>query len=484
MLLSYLLSIAATVTHVKCAINEAAFASADIINKDVAIIGGGASGTYAAVRLREDLNKSIIVIEKDNRFGGHVNTYFDPVSKASIDYGVLAYLRYGNSAAFFERFNIPITPFVPQSGGQTTYVNSADGSLLSSYTPPSFPAAAAAIAKWVNVTSQYTDHLLPGLWNFWSPSKIPSDLLLPFGEFATRYGLQACTEILTEISNVGVGGLKDVLTLYVYFAFGQPVSQEFLDADLFMPKGLSNSELYNRALNLLRSDVMLQSQVVSSERTNSGVKLVVQGPNGHQKLIKAKRLLFTPPPSLDRLAPFDLDAKEKAPLTTWTGTWSFAAMARIPAIPGANTTVLFTSPSATPAKYLNIRDMPFTLSLASANQASPSEHLFEVLFATNYSISYADAKAAITAAVGKMTSSHGAFANATDKSVEFVAFNDHNSVLWRQSPAQLKSGIVQDIYSLQGRRSTWYTGGLWSEDYTGNVWAFTEDLLPRMLKGI
>lgn len=35
-----------------------------IIYKDVAILGGGASGSHAAVRLREDFNKSVIIIEK------------------------------------------------------------------------------------------------------------------------------------------------------------------------------------------------------------------------------------------------------------------------------------------------------------------------------------------------------------------------------------------------------------------------------------
>ena len=36
-----------------------------IVNTYVAILGGGASGTYAAVRLREDYGKNVILIEME-----------------------------------------------------------------------------------------------------------------------------------------------------------------------------------------------------------------------------------------------------------------------------------------------------------------------------------------------------------------------------------------------------------------------------------
>ena len=35
-----------------------------IVKKDVAILGGGASGAHAAVHLREDHGQSVIVVEK------------------------------------------------------------------------------------------------------------------------------------------------------------------------------------------------------------------------------------------------------------------------------------------------------------------------------------------------------------------------------------------------------------------------------------
>ena len=49
-------------------------ASADVIERDVAIIGGGSAGTYSAVRLK-DMGKSVVVIEKDVILGGQTDTY-------------------------------------------------------------------------------------------------------------------------------------------------------------------------------------------------------------------------------------------------------------------------------------------------------------------------------------------------------------------------------------------------------------------------
>ena len=40
------------------------FSHKDTINVDVCIIGGGATGTYAAIRLKEDYGKSVVVVEK------------------------------------------------------------------------------------------------------------------------------------------------------------------------------------------------------------------------------------------------------------------------------------------------------------------------------------------------------------------------------------------------------------------------------------
>lgn len=45
----------------------------DVLVRDVVVIGGGASGTYGAIALK-DMGRSVVVVEREPHFGGHVNT--------------------------------------------------------------------------------------------------------------------------------------------------------------------------------------------------------------------------------------------------------------------------------------------------------------------------------------------------------------------------------------------------------------------------
>jgi ribulose 1,5-bisphosphate synthetase/thiazole synthase len=47
------------------ALGAAVPGSKQVIEKDIVIVGGGAAGSHAAVRLREDFNKTVILIEKE-----------------------------------------------------------------------------------------------------------------------------------------------------------------------------------------------------------------------------------------------------------------------------------------------------------------------------------------------------------------------------------------------------------------------------------
>lgn len=58
----HLAVISATVLGIVAAIPDGSVSR--IIERDVVVLGGGASGAHAAVRLREDFNKSIVIVEK------------------------------------------------------------------------------------------------------------------------------------------------------------------------------------------------------------------------------------------------------------------------------------------------------------------------------------------------------------------------------------------------------------------------------------
>ena len=408
----------------------------------------------------------------------------DPFSGAFINYGVQAYLRHGNSLAFFQRLRVPVTPWVGHNAPlPSVYISTTDGSNLTAYEPPAITDTMAALERWLNVTTTYERQFNPGFWDFFAPGTIPEELLTPFDEFAVERNLTAAIPLMQVVSNIGVGGLSNYLTFQVLHAFGQAVTRETLNSSLFVPANHSNSYLYEQAFNLLKEDVLLSSEATAVHRTDSGVSLLVKGTNGSRKLIKAKQLLFTPPPSIENLTLYGLDANETAALSTFTKTWSFAAVARIPAItPGTN--FYWTSPDAVADNQLGIRNSPWALVVATAPNVPAGEHLFEVLFASDDAYTHDQAKTKITAEIQQAieAGSLGKKNGSADCTVEYVAFADHSSILWRQNKTTLQGGIVQDVHKLQGRRSTWFTGGLWSEDYSGNVWAFTDAVVPRILE--
>jgi hypothetical protein len=65
-----------------------------VIRRDVCVVGGGSSGTYTAVRLR-DLGRSVVVVESLGRLGGHCETFHD-----------LPLVR-----EYFARFDVPLVGF-------------------------------------------------------------------------------------------------------------------------------------------------------------------------------------------------------------------------------------------------------------------------------------------------------------------------------------------------------------------------------------
>ena len=87
----------------------------EVIQRDVAIIGGGSSGTYAAIRLQQQ-GKSVVVIEAKDKIGGHTETYKDPATGTPINIGVVVWDNIPVVQSYADSLNVPLIHTPPQTG--------------------------------------------------------------------------------------------------------------------------------------------------------------------------------------------------------------------------------------------------------------------------------------------------------------------------------------------------------------------------------
>ena len=203
--------------------------------------------------------------------------------------------------------------------------------------------------------------------------------------------------------------------------------------------------------------------------------------DGTQILIKARQLLVTAAPSITNLESIALDDQESAVFYSATPRPLQVGLIKTSVIP-RNFSAQFVSPEVVPDNYLDMyKDLDYDLKVQSTG---PEDlNLFRVLLETTYEMSEDEAKALVSDHLQKLEVA-GTFetTGASEIDLEFVAWANHQSILWRLPAGEVKAGFIQNLYALQGHRSTWYTGGLWSTDFSSNVWAFTDTVLERMTK--
>ena len=221
-------------------IHEAAYSPSSIIRRDVVIIGGGSSGTYAAIGLR-DKGKTVAVVEEKSLLGGHTNTYRDLTTNTTVDYGVIVFDNTSIVTSYFNRFNIPL---VTGTAGATvsfeeSYVDFRTGKNITAYVPPDPTAALAAYAAQL---VKYPTLDEPG-WNV--PDPLPADLLISFGEFVKKYHLDGAVPIINSYAQ-GFGDILSIPTLYIVKYFGLSVLQGSQTGFLTTARQ-DNSELYEKA---------------------------------------------------------------------------------------------------------------------------------------------------------------------------------------------------------------------------------------------
>lgn len=388
-----------------------------------------------------------------------------------------SYLEYGDALAFFERFNV--TTGVPTRGALTSaYADFSTGSNVSTFINPANDERVAALNRFLEAAEPYEDMILPGYWNFPEPDAIPEDLLLPFGEFAKKYELDAAMPQMFQVPGPGVVDWTDAPTLHVMQVFGAPMARALVGAaPTFGPLSRNNTELYGKIGASLGDDVLYSSTVAKAERDDTGVKLVAKSKSGEEFLIIAKRLLIAFEPTIEAMESFDLDKEELGVFEKFDYSTVYAGIVSHPSLQ-INVSLVNTVPEAAPDDYYHFPKAPI---LARFDYMGAESDLFRVLIVGDKTLDEEGARQLVRDSLANLIEG-GALPDGDVDDLEFVAFADHGAMHLRASLDDLKEGFIQEQYALQGHRSTWYTGAAWSVQFTTILWAFNDILLPKVVE--
>ncbi|PLB49798.1 NADPH-dependent FMN reductase Lot6 [Aspergillus steynii IBT 23096] len=435
-------------------ISNLSFAPEDTITRDVCIIGGGSTGTYAAIRLK-DQGKSVVVVENSDYLGGHTETYYLGNGQ-HFDYGVEGVINDELSRNYFTRLGVDWRTLLPDTL-ITENVNFQTGMRVP---PPNGTLTGALLYR--SVIEKY-DYLRDGTLNL--PDPVPEELWRPFGEFVSKHRLEGALGIIFTFSQE-VGNLLDVPTVYVLQSFGVPQVDALLRG--FMTPRNGGMDLYRKAAEVLGQDVLFNSTVSQTERSLSSVQAVVQGANGTSKLIQAQKLLITIPPKVDHVQPFDLDDTELEIFQKWKWNSYFVAVLNNTGIPDA-VTVINTHPENGPG---SLPRTPFAwrLRYPGVRGYVTSEIIADENFTAR------DAIELIQSDLRRMKDA-GTY-NVT--APELVLLANHSPASPMVSAEDIQAGFYHQLYALQGRRNTFYTGRSFCADHSSLLWAYTDTVIATM----
>lgn len=440
-------------------LHSTSFSSDDTLYRDVVVIGGGSTGTYTAVRLR-DYNKTVAVVEKKGFLGGHAETYVDPNTGHPINLGVVVFARLKVVTDYFARFDVPLTDL--SSWGDSEYVDFSTGKAVN-YTPPSAEAFGAALGAYSAQLEKYP--ALQGGFNLTYP--VEPDLLLSFGEFVTKYGLEDLVP-QTFVINQGYAPLLNISMLYIFKYLNSDEINSFTQGFLTTAH-YDTQELYRKATEFLGSDALLDSTVISMDRSSTGpVQLLIQTPAG-RKLIVAKKIVSTPPPLPSNLGGYDLSEDETALFSQFFANGYYSGVLN-------NTGFDIGMNTVAPGQPYNIPELPGAYSF-SINQG-----LTQVYYGSPEVLPEEDVKADILATVKRIQEARGI---STDKTPDWLAFANHAPFNLMVSNEAIRDGFYEKLYALQGQRHTFYNGAAWHTQDSSVLWKFTEDyVLPILLASL
>ncbi|RSM77322.1 FAD-dependent oxidoreductase [Kibdelosporangium aridum] len=423
-----------------------------VIERDVCVIGGGASGSYAAVRLR-DLGRSVVLVERKGRLGGHTETFHDPVTGGTVDVGVAGYHDIPLVRHHFGRFDVPLQ-FSRTDPSTIRFADHRTGLPVDNYRMP----PVSRLSEYANVLEQYP-YLEDGPD---LPDPVPAELVAPFTDLMAKHGFADLAPFLYLVSQ-GRSDLFDLPALYEMKYLNGPAVHAMLTGTTVTTSRRNNSELYEKITTFLGDDVLLNATLTGVSRDRAGVRVLLRTPHG-PATIRARRLVVTVPPPL---AGLDMDSTERALFSRFSPGGYYTSVLRLPGVPQ----VPIQNVSADASRQ-HMPSMPGMYLLA----ATGIPEIFIAYYGSSRPQPETRVRADILGALGRLQST-GVLPTTQPR---FEMFASHAPFLLSVSGRDIADGFYRRLSALQGRRNTFYTGAAFHTNDSTLLWRFTESLLPRI----
>ncbi|RZI56228.1 MAG: NAD(P)/FAD-dependent oxidoreductase, partial [Pseudomonas sp.] len=428
--------------------------------RDVCIIGGGASGMYAAMRLRE-LGYSVVVVEKAAYAGGHSYTHQDAATGLHTEMGVRIYPDVDIIKDTYAKHGVKLVRS-KINGAKRIYVEIASGN-EGPYKDPNVLVSGYSLLKYNLLFKLKYGYLENAGINL--PESVPAELLQPFGEYLINNKLDKGYAPVTHYLQ-GYGPARKVPTLYALKNTRVAITNSILKDNFWTPEK-GTSEIYRVMGEKLGQDLILNAVVNSVTRPEGEAKqIVVNTPTGIS-VIAATNLIIAFPPLLDRMTAFDLDISEREMVSKFKANYYWTAMVRIenldPEIVLLNTTGDNVLEGQTfPGMY------------TAAPTGIPG--LVNVLYGSETLMPEDEVKARITTDMEKL---NGSFTTGPVKVIGFERFINHTPFGVEVDLPDIVEGFYRRFDAFQGLRGTYYTGAAIDTNDTSSVWTHAENLVTK-----
>jgi hypothetical protein len=426
--------------------------------RDVCVIGGGSAGTYAAVQLKT-LGKSVVVFEKQGRLGGHAQTIV--VNNVPIDIGVQAFD--GDNplvAPYAAQLGVPLVPTSFTGGLPPANVDFRTGAAVT--LPPLNPVAfGTAFGTYLQILQTQFPYLDSG---FNLPNPVPPDLLLSFGDFATKYGLDPIVSTAFQFGQ-GLGDFLNDAAIYVLKNFSLTTAGA-IATNAFVTVPTGTATLYDAAARFLGGDAIVNSLVVAAKRGPGGVEVFVETPNG-PVVVQAGKLVVAFPPTLLNLLPLIPDVREISLFDQFRANYYATSLVQVNGLPP------FTGVNNVAA---NTRDNLPVLPGLYVLEPTGVEGYYSALYGSAFWLPDDVVKADIVKSINRLSAT---FPGASFGS--FTTFSSHAPFEMMVSASDIAGGFYSRLNALQGHNSTYYTGAAFQTNDSSLIWRFTAELLPQLL---